>query len=134
MKFLHPAYKWHLMKSLPEVNVTWFLILRAEYTLRMFENEVFMRIFAPKMDEVTGCSRKVTKMYVTCMPHELLEWSNWGGWDRRGQHKCIQSFDRKILENMKTDLKEIRCSPVQQHETKFIQAVCLHSPIQTQVI
>lgn len=74
MKFLHPAFKWHLMKSLPEVNVTWFLILRAEYKLRMFENEVLMRIFAPKMDEVTGCSRKFTmKMSVTCMPHEISE-------------------------------------------------------------
>jgi hypothetical protein len=52
---------------------TWCLILRAEYKLRLFENDMLMRIFGPKMDEVTGHSRKFTmRMSVTCMPHEIL--------------------------------------------------------------
>jgi hypothetical protein len=37
----------------------WSLALREEYRLRMFENRVFRRIFAPKRDEVTGGWRKL---------------------------------------------------------------------------
>jgi hypothetical protein len=37
---------------------TWSLTLRAEHTLRMFENRVLRRIFGPKRDEVTGGWRK----------------------------------------------------------------------------
>jgi hypothetical protein len=33
---------------------TWFLILRKEHKLRVFENRVVKRIFGPKRDEVTG--------------------------------------------------------------------------------
>jgi hypothetical protein len=33
---------------------TWFLTLREEHRLRMFENRVLRRIFGPKRDEVTG--------------------------------------------------------------------------------
>jgi hypothetical protein len=33
---------------------TWYLILREEHTLRVFENRVLRRIFGPKRDEVTG--------------------------------------------------------------------------------
>jgi hypothetical protein len=33
---------------------TWFLALREEHRLRVFENRVLRRIFGPKGDEVTG--------------------------------------------------------------------------------
>jgi hypothetical protein len=33
---------------------TWSLTLREEHRLRVFENKVLRRIFAPKRDEVTG--------------------------------------------------------------------------------
>jgi len=33
---------------------TWWLILREERRLRVFENRVLRRIFGPKRDEVTG--------------------------------------------------------------------------------
>jgi hypothetical protein len=38
---------------------TWSLTLRAEHTLRLFENRVLRRIFGPKRDEVTGSWRKL---------------------------------------------------------------------------
>jgi hypothetical protein len=33
---------------------TWFLTLREEHRLRVFENRVLRRIFGPKRDEVMG--------------------------------------------------------------------------------
>jgi hypothetical protein len=39
--------------------VTWSLILRKEYRLRVFENRVLRRIFGPERDEVTGEWRKL---------------------------------------------------------------------------
>jgi hypothetical protein len=38
---------------------TWFLILREEGRLRVFENRVLRRIFWPKRDEVTGEWRRL---------------------------------------------------------------------------
>jgi hypothetical protein len=38
---------------------TWYLILREEYRLRVFENRVLRRILGPKWDEVTGERRKL---------------------------------------------------------------------------
>jgi hypothetical protein len=38
---------------------TWFLTLRDEHKLRVFENRVLRRIFGPKRDEVTGEWRKL---------------------------------------------------------------------------
>jgi hypothetical protein len=38
---------------------TWSLTLREEHRLRVFENKVLRRIFAPKKDEVTGGWRKL---------------------------------------------------------------------------
>jgi hypothetical protein len=38
---------------------TWFLTLREEHRLRVFENRVLRRIFGPKTDEVTGDWRKM---------------------------------------------------------------------------
>jgi hypothetical protein len=38
---------------------TWFLTLREEHRLRVFENRVLRRNFGPKRDEVTGEWRKL---------------------------------------------------------------------------
>jgi hypothetical protein len=38
---------------------TWFLTLREEHRLRVFENRFLKRIFGPKRDEVTGEWRKL---------------------------------------------------------------------------
>jgi hypothetical protein len=38
---------------------TWFLTLREEHRLRVFENRVLRRMFGPKEDEVTGEWRKL---------------------------------------------------------------------------
>jgi hypothetical protein len=38
---------------------TWFLTLREERKLRVFENRVLRRIFGPRRDEVIGDWRKV---------------------------------------------------------------------------
>jgi hypothetical protein len=38
---------------------TWFLTLREEHRLRVFENRVLRRIFGPKSDEVTREWRKL---------------------------------------------------------------------------
>jgi hypothetical protein len=37
----------------------WFLTLREQHRLRVFENRVLRRIFGPKRDEVTGEWRKL---------------------------------------------------------------------------
>jgi hypothetical protein len=39
--------------------VTWYLTLREEHRLRVFENRVLRRIFGPKRNEVTGEWRKL---------------------------------------------------------------------------
>jgi hypothetical protein len=38
---------------------TWFVTLREEHRLRVFENRVLRRIFGPKRDEVMGEWRKL---------------------------------------------------------------------------
>jgi hypothetical protein len=38
---------------------TWFLTLREEHRLRVFENRVLRRVFGQKRDEVTGEWRKL---------------------------------------------------------------------------
>jgi hypothetical protein len=38
---------------------TWFLTLREEYRLGVFESRVLKRIFGPRRDEVTGEWRKL---------------------------------------------------------------------------
>jgi hypothetical protein len=38
---------------------TWFLPLKEEHRLRIFENRVLRKIFGPKRDEVTGDWRKL---------------------------------------------------------------------------
>jgi hypothetical protein len=38
---------------------TWFIALREEHRLRMFENRMLRRVFGPKSEEVTGGRRKL---------------------------------------------------------------------------
>jgi hypothetical protein len=38
---------------------TWYLTLREEHRLRVFENRMLRRIFGPKRNEVTGEWRKL---------------------------------------------------------------------------
>jgi hypothetical protein len=38
---------------------TWYLMLREEHSLRVFENRVLRRVFGPKRDEVMGEGRKL---------------------------------------------------------------------------
>jgi hypothetical protein len=52
----------HKNKILPVVLYgceTWFLILREEHRLRMFEKRVLRRIFESRRDEVGGVWRKL---------------------------------------------------------------------------
>jgi hypothetical protein len=44
---------------------TWFLTLREEHRLRVFENRVLRRLFGPKKDEVTGKRRKNASLGAT---------------------------------------------------------------------
>jgi hypothetical protein len=55
-------------------NETWFLTLRDECRLRVFENRVLRKIFGPKRDEVTGVwkrlhSEELNDLY--CSPNNV---------------------------------------------------------------
>jgi hypothetical protein len=52
-------YKTVILPMILYGGETWFLTLREEHRLRMFENKVLRRIFGPKRDEVTGGWRKL---------------------------------------------------------------------------
>jgi hypothetical protein len=46
---------------------TWFLTLREEHRIRVFENRVLRRIFGQKRDEVKGKWRKIIpRSFVIC--------------------------------------------------------------------
>jgi hypothetical protein len=48
------VYKIIILPVVLHGHETWFLILREENSLRVFENRVLRRIFGPNRDEVTG--------------------------------------------------------------------------------
>jgi hypothetical protein len=83
---------------------TWYLKLREEHRLRIFENRVLRRIFRPKRDEVTGEWRKLNNelhIYRYASSQTLLGRSNRGdevgrtcGTHGRGQ-ECVQGFGGK---------------------------------------
>jgi hypothetical protein len=51
---------------------TWFVILREECRLRIFENRVLRGIFEPKRDEVTGGLRKLhNEDFIICTLRQL---------------------------------------------------------------
>jgi hypothetical protein len=53
---------------------TWFLTLREEHRLRVFENRVLRRIFGPKEEEVMGGWRRLhnEELFITCTLHQIL--------------------------------------------------------------
>jgi hypothetical protein len=52
-------YKTIILPAVLHGCETWYLTLREEHRLRVFENRVLRRIFRPKRDEVTGEWRKL---------------------------------------------------------------------------
>jgi hypothetical protein len=52
-------YKTIILPAVLYVCQTWYLTLRKEHRLRVFENRVLRRIFGSKRDEVTGEWRKL---------------------------------------------------------------------------
>jgi hypothetical protein len=50
---------------------TWFLRLRKDYRMRVFEKRVLRRIFRPKINEVTGeCWNCRMRSFITCTPYK----------------------------------------------------------------
>jgi hypothetical protein len=50
---------------------TWYLTLREEHSLRVFENRVLRRIFGPKRDEVKGgCKKRHNEELHNCTPRQ----------------------------------------------------------------
>jgi hypothetical protein len=52
-------YKFIILPVAPYGCKTWYVILRDEYRMRMFENSVLRRTFGPRRDKVAGGSRKL---------------------------------------------------------------------------
>jgi hypothetical protein len=52
-------YKTTILPVVLYGRKTWYLTLREEHRLRVFEERVLKRIFGPKRDEVTGEWRKL---------------------------------------------------------------------------
>jgi hypothetical protein len=53
--------------------MTWFLTLREEQKLRVFENRLLRRVFGPKRDEVTEEWRRLhNEELMTCTHHQML--------------------------------------------------------------
>jgi hypothetical protein len=73
---------------------TWFLALREEHRLRVFENRVLRRIFGPKRDEVTGEWRELhneelhilysSQNIIRQIKSRRMRWRDmWHAWKRR---------------------------------------------------
>jgi hypothetical protein len=45
---------------------TWYLTLREEHRLKVFENRVLRRIIGPKRDEVTVGENWIMRSFITC--------------------------------------------------------------------
>jgi hypothetical protein len=52
-------YKTIILPVFQHRYETWYLTLREEHGLRVFENKVLRKIFGPKRVEVTGGERKL---------------------------------------------------------------------------
>jgi hypothetical protein len=72
---------------------TWFLTLREEHRLRVFENRVLKRLFGPKKDEVTGEWRKLHNEELRDLyssPSIIIiikSWMRWAGHVKRTGEK-----------------------------------------------
>jgi len=52
---------------------TWYLTLRNEHRLRVFENKVLWRILGLKRDDITGeREAEITRDFMICTPHPIL--------------------------------------------------------------
>jgi len=109
---------------------TWSLILREERRLRVFENRVFMRIFGPKRDEVTGEWRKLHNEELNVLfslpniEREIKSRMRWAEHvarmeERRGVYRVLVGKPegkrqlgrprRRWEDNIKMDLQEVGC-------------------------
>ena len=110
---------------------TWSLILREERRLRVFENRVLRRIFAPKRDEVTGEWRKLHDVELNDLysSHNIIRVIksrevSWAGnvahmGERRGIYRVLvgkpevkRPFGKprhRREDNIKMDLQEVGC-------------------------
>jgi hypothetical protein len=88
---------------------TWFLTLREEHRLRVFENRVLRRIFGPKRDEMTGEWRKVHKddLHILYSSPNIIRQiksrrMRWAGHVTRIGEECVQGFDGKARRKQTT--------------------------------
>jgi hypothetical protein len=51
---------------------TWFLPLREEHRLRVFENRVFRKIFGPKREKMDRGENCIMMNFITCILHLIL--------------------------------------------------------------
>ena len=77
---------------------TWSLTLKEEHRLRVFENNVYRKIFGTKRDEITGECRKLHNAEL----HALYSYIETTWLDRRcstyeAMEECIQSFSGKAV-------------------------------------
>ena len=78
---------------------TWFMTLKDEHRLRVFENRVLKRIFGPKRDEVTReCRRLHNKELYALYSSQNIIWViksrilRWAGHVARMEERCMQGF------------------------------------------
>jgi hypothetical protein len=70
--FLVRIYKTIILPVVLYLCETWFLTVREELKLRVFESRMLRRIFGPKRDGVTGWWRKLHNEEI----HNLYSWSS----------------------------------------------------------
>jgi len=76
----------------------WSVTLREEHRLRVFENRVLRRIYGPKVDEVTGESRKLHNEELTqyCSGDNIEKNEMGAACSAYGvEERCIQGFGRE---------------------------------------
>jgi hypothetical protein len=86
---------------------TWSLTFREEYGLRVFENRVLRKIFAPKRDEVTGECKRLLKeeLHDLCSSPNVIQAMKlrrmrWAGHEtdvgkRRGAYRVLAGNTRE---------------------------------------
>jgi hypothetical protein len=76
---------------------TWFLTLRVEHRLRVFENRVLRRIFGPNRDEVTGEWRKFhsEELHILYSSPNIIRQIKSRRMRWAAHVACVQDFDGK---------------------------------------